>query len=183
MIADGQLEDSDCWEVLEGESFTFSIKLIDGYHADNIIIRANGTEIANNNGKYTINSVVANVIITAEGIEEDEVTYIFALTFKDDVYVQVWLPESVELTLSKSQIKTEYKADELVLVDTEYNEPYTFEEIIALVNEECSMLQVVGFTIGGLDFIEVDGNNLKVNWNVLKLVGSNCELVVKTKAI
>ena len=61
-------------EVEDGESFTFSIALKDGYKfGATVVVSANGIELTADNGIYTINSVVAKTEITISGIEVDSV--------------------------------------------------------------------------------------------------------------
>lgn len=55
--------------VTEGESFTFQIQIAEGYTADNLQVKANGTELLPDaNGRYTIASITDNVVVTITGI-------------------------------------------------------------------------------------------------------------------
>lgn len=60
------------FEVEDGKSFTFTIQLSAGYkYGETVVVKANGTELTLDNGKYSITSVVEDIEITVQGIEED----------------------------------------------------------------------------------------------------------------
>ena len=183
IVVDGQTNAENAWSVEEGQSFTFSIEIAEGYYAKNLVVKADGYVLTKTDGKYKILSVLKDIKITAEGIDEDtETTYIFALVFNDDVYTQVWLPESLEITVKESEKQSTYSSNELVFFD-EFNEPYSIQDIAQIIDEGCSTLEMTGLTIGGLDFVVINGDTITVDWEVLNTTGSNYELVVKTKAI
>ena len=55
--------------VSKGESFQFRIKISEGYTAENLQVKANGTELLPNAaGLYTISSIKDNVVVTITGI-------------------------------------------------------------------------------------------------------------------
>ncbi len=54
--------------VTEGQSFSFEIELDDSYQAEDIKVFANGVELVNVDGIYTIDSVTSDIVITIEGI-------------------------------------------------------------------------------------------------------------------
>lgn len=51
-----------------GADFVFKIKLKDGYQASNMVVKANGTTLTEENGQYTIKNVIENQIISVDGI-------------------------------------------------------------------------------------------------------------------
>jgi iron complex outermembrane receptor protein len=72
---------------------------------------------------------------------------------------------------------------ESINVFDEFNESYSIQDIAQIVDEGCSTLEMIGLTIGGSDFIVIDGDTITVYWEVLNTADSNYELVVKTKVI
>ena len=57
--------------VEEGKSFSFTVDVKEGYIAENMVVKANGTELLPDaNGRYTITNVWSNILITVTGIEE-----------------------------------------------------------------------------------------------------------------
>lgn len=168
---------ADC-KVEEGGEFTFTIKLTEGYVIDNtLIVKANDVELIEIDGKYTINSVEQDIVITVDGIIEDIIEepeeqakiYVFTLTFDDEIYssVATFVPEVIELTIKDSEKKEQYASKEFVVKDPQYDEQYTLKDIVDTINELCANIKVYSFTLSGLDFIVVDGDSITVDWNLL----------------
>lgn len=59
--------------VMEGSSFSFIIEVKAGYNVTNMVVKANGSTLtADANGRYTIENIRSNVIITVTGIVKDD---------------------------------------------------------------------------------------------------------------
>ncbi|WP_455634436.1 C10 family peptidase [Parabacteroides sp.] len=55
--------------VEEGKSFSFTVDVKEGYKADNLVVKANGTTLTPDaNGRYTIANIRSNVVVTVSGI-------------------------------------------------------------------------------------------------------------------
>lgn len=57
-------------EVMAGESFSFTVEVLDGYNGDAMVVKANGETLTATEGVYTI-TVNEAVEITVEGVEEE----------------------------------------------------------------------------------------------------------------
>ncbi len=61
-------------EVLQGDKFHFYLRFADGYHGENLIVKANGVELtANEEGVYSLYRIVGNYSISLEGVVKDSV--------------------------------------------------------------------------------------------------------------
>ena len=62
--------------VEEGNNFSFTVTVKDGYNADNMVVKANGiTLLPDAAGRYTIEDIRSNMVVTVSGIvKEDEPT-------------------------------------------------------------------------------------------------------------
>lgn len=73
--------------VLEGESYTFTVDIMDGYQAgENFAVKVNGETVTAVNGQYIVESVVSALTITVEGVEKSEpkpVTVYFSFSHDD----------------------------------------------------------------------------------------------------
>lgn len=77
--------------VEEGNGFSFTVDVQEGYTAKNIVVKANGTELLPDaNGRYTITNVRSNVIITVTGIEKEGAVGIESVNSSG---VKVWATE------------------------------------------------------------------------------------------
>lgn len=55
--------------VTEGNNFSFTVDVKEGYNADNMVVKANGTTLMPDaNGRYTIANIRSNVVVTVSGI-------------------------------------------------------------------------------------------------------------------
>lgn len=61
-------------EVLQGGKFHFYLRFADGYHGENLIVKANGVELtANEEGVYSLYRIAGNYSISLEGVVKDSV--------------------------------------------------------------------------------------------------------------
>ena len=59
--------------VNEGDNYSFTVTIADGYEKDTTFaVKANGVTLAEENGVYTITEVIADQVITVEGVKEAE---------------------------------------------------------------------------------------------------------------
>ncbi len=61
-------------EVKKGGTFKFYLQFANGYHEDNLVVRANGEELTKNKGGYAIYHINKNISISVEGIGRDAMT-------------------------------------------------------------------------------------------------------------
>lgn len=54
-----------------GGSFSFIVTINSGYIAENLVVKANGTELEAVDGKYTVSNITNNITITVDGVEKD----------------------------------------------------------------------------------------------------------------
>lgn len=75
--------------VNEGSNLSFTVEVKEGYNADNMVVKANGTTLtADANGRYTIANIRSNVVVTVSGIVKgDNPTGIDSVT---DAELKVW---------------------------------------------------------------------------------------------
>lgn len=75
--------------VNEGSNLSFTVEVKEGYNADNMVVKANGTTLtADANGRYTIANIRGNVVVTVSGIVKgDNPTGIDSVT---DAELKVW---------------------------------------------------------------------------------------------
>ena len=179
-------------EVLEGNAFTFTIQIIDSEKyefSDSVIVKVGDDVItANGAGQYTIYNVISDIVITVEGIVEKTpeiipTTYTFALDFEEGI--KEVMPEIVDVisaTISFDIVESEkqdsYKASEFMVIDNNQHE-MSIQDIIDLVNEAYSLGYVSQFTIGGVEFIGIDGDNITINWDLLTLIDETYPLIIQ----
>lgn len=61
-------------EVLQGGKFHFYLRFTDGYHGENLSVKANGVELtANEEGVYSLYRIAGNYSISLEGVVKDSV--------------------------------------------------------------------------------------------------------------
>lgn len=61
-------------EVKKDGTFKFYLQFANGYHEDNLVVRANGEELTKNKGGYAIYHINKNISISVEGIGRDAMT-------------------------------------------------------------------------------------------------------------
>ena len=61
-------------EVKKDGTFKFYLQFANGYHEDNLVVRANGEELTKNKGGYAIYHINKNISISVEGIDRDAMT-------------------------------------------------------------------------------------------------------------
>ena len=61
-------------EVKKDGTFKFYLQFANGYHEDNLVVRANGEELVKNKGGYAIYHINKNISISVEGIGRDAMT-------------------------------------------------------------------------------------------------------------
>lgn len=75
-------------EVVDGESYTFTLAATTGFNIDNAVVKVNGEELDNNGneGEYTVENVTADLVITVEGVARNslEVTLTNGIGYKLD---------------------------------------------------------------------------------------------------
>ena len=57
--------------VKEGENYTFSVNIADGYNGDNMVVKVNGDTVTAQGGTFTVNSVSGNLVITVTGVRKN----------------------------------------------------------------------------------------------------------------
>lgn len=76
-------------EVKKDGTFKFYLQFANGYHEDNLVVRANGEELTKNKGGYAIYHINKNISISVEGIGRD------AMTLKVPEYVTAKVVETM----------------------------------------------------------------------------------------
>lgn len=75
-------------EVVEGESYTFTLAATTGFNIDSAVVKVNGEELDNNGnvGEYTVENVTADLVITVEGVARNslDVTLTNGIGYKLD---------------------------------------------------------------------------------------------------
>ena len=66
--------------VKNGEDYTFTVTVTEGYDAANMVVKVNDTEVTAVDGKYTVEKVSSDLIITVEGVKKI-VTGLEAMSF------------------------------------------------------------------------------------------------------
>ena len=72
-------------EVKKDGTFKFYLQFTNGYHEDNLVVRANGEELTKNKGGYAIYHINKNISISVNGIVRDSIK----LTLPDHVTAKV----------------------------------------------------------------------------------------------
>ena len=67
---EGYTVTSDETSVQAGESYTFTVTVSDGYDGSNMVVKVNGETISGKDGKYTVEAVSEDLIITVEGVKK-----------------------------------------------------------------------------------------------------------------
>ena len=180
-------------EVEEGKSFTFTIKLKDGYKfSDTIEVSANGNILTSNNDEYTIDSVTVDITITVNGIEQDinveeSAVYSFEMEFQNDkewALTDIWqyVPQNFELEVDDSlKQSNQYLAQDINLAID--GGTTTLAEMVSNINNYLSTsaysgYSVTSFKIGDIEFISINGENAIFNWDVLSLIDTTETLTI-----
>ena len=94
--------------VKDGENYTFTVTVADGYDGSNMVVKVNGTEVIAADGKYTVEKVTSDLTITVEGVTKaathglSDVRFGSTGTIKDAKYFEMspsFSPEIKEYTL------------------------------------------------------------------------------------
>ncbi|MBQ8831797.1 MAG: DUF4465 domain-containing protein [Oscillospiraceae bacterium] len=98
----------------EGEAYTFTITVADGYRADeSFAVKVNGEAVTGKSGSYTVESVSSDLVITVEGIEK--IPAVFNVTLPvDDAYTVIGaatITEGEDYTFTV-EVSVGYKAGE-----------------------------------------------------------------------
>lgn len=67
--------------VKDGENYTFTVTVAEGYDGSNMVVKVNGTEVTAVDGKYTVENVSSDLTITVEGVVKAAVNGLSALRF------------------------------------------------------------------------------------------------------
>ncbi|MFR0844202.1 MAG: cadherin-like beta sandwich domain-containing protein [Oscillospiraceae bacterium] len=67
--------------VKNGEDYTFTVTVTEGYDAANMVVKVNDTEVTAVDGKYTVEKVSSDLTITVEGVVKAAVNGLSALRF------------------------------------------------------------------------------------------------------
>ena len=67
--------------VKNGEDYTFTVTVSEGYDAANMVVKVNDTEVTAVDGKYTVEKVSSDLTITVEGVVKAAVNGLSALRF------------------------------------------------------------------------------------------------------
>ncbi len=95
-------------EVVEGESYTFTLAATTGFNIDSAVVKVNGEELDNNGneGEYTVENVTADLTITVEGVARNSlnVTLTNGIGYKLDggATATYGLPYTFEVVLGKA---------------------------------------------------------------------------------
>lgn len=141
--------------VYKGEDYSFTITVDNAYDSKDMVVKANGTELTGDNGKYTIASVGEDTEVTVEGIR---LKTIYTVT----------LPEGVGYTVSGQS--TSY-ADEPYTFTVLVSPEYLSNAMVVKVNGVEVSLTNGKYTIpslGGDVSVAVEGVRQKATYNVSK---------------
>ncbi len=70
--------------VKEGEDYTFTVTVTEGYDAANMVVKVNGEEVTAVDGIYTVEKVSANLTITVEGVTEKPAVWTASFDIPED---------------------------------------------------------------------------------------------------
>lgn len=183
---------SSGYQVDENSSFTFSITINQGYKkGDDFKVLAGETELVESEGQYTIDNINTDIVILVEGIVEDakdeetEILYAFSLAFEESVKtdedILLSIPESISFSIKEEDKRNQYNTDEFI-VSYGQGQTITIKKLIENIQESSLFsLQVSHFEIAGFTFIQINGEVMTVNWDVLSLVDNIYDLIIVMK--
>ena len=70
--------------VKDGEDYTFTVTVSEGYDAANMVVKVNGEEVTAVDGIYTVEKVSANLTITVEGVTEKPAVWTASFDIPED---------------------------------------------------------------------------------------------------
>ena len=70
--------------VKNGEDYTFTVTVTEGYDAANMVVKVNDTEVTAVDGIYTVEKVSANLTITVEGVSEKPAVWTASFDIPED---------------------------------------------------------------------------------------------------
>ena len=70
--------------VKNGEDYTFTVTVTEGYDAANMVVKVNDTEVTAVDGVYTVEKVSANLTITVEGVTEKPAVWTASFDIPED---------------------------------------------------------------------------------------------------
>ena len=70
--------------VKDGEDYTFTVTVSEGYDAANMVVKVNGEEVTAVDGVYTVEKVSANLTITVEGVTEKPAVWTASFDIPED---------------------------------------------------------------------------------------------------
>ena len=70
--------------VKNGEDYTFTVTVTEGYDAANMVVKVNGEEVTAVDGIYTVEKVSANLTITVEGVTEKPAVWTASFDIPED---------------------------------------------------------------------------------------------------
>ena len=70
--------------VKDGEDYTFTVTVTEGYDAANMVVKVNDTEVTAVDGVYTVEKVSANLTITVEGVTEKPAVWTASFDIPED---------------------------------------------------------------------------------------------------
>ena len=70
--------------VKDGEDYTFTVTVTEGYDAANMVVKVNGEEVTAVDGVYTVEKVSANLTITVEGVTEKPAVWTASFDIPED---------------------------------------------------------------------------------------------------
>lgn len=70
--------------VKNGEDYTFTVTVTEGYDAANMVVKVNGEEVTAVDGVYTVEKVSANLTITVEGVTEKPAVWTASFDIPED---------------------------------------------------------------------------------------------------
>lgn len=70
--------------VKDGEDYTFTVTVTEGYDAANMVVKVNGEEVTAVDGIYTVEKVSANLTITVEGVTEKPAVWTASFDIPED---------------------------------------------------------------------------------------------------
>ncbi len=152
--------------VKQGEDYTFTLTMADGYSQSTPVVKVNGQELAGENGTYTVSNVTADLVITVEGLEKNVYTVTlptgdgYAITTEQEATVAHG--ESYTFTVTPNHSATNITVTTNVGTVTGEENVYTVSDIT-----DHLVIEVDANLLAGGDF-ETSSSNWKrtVNSNV-----------------